>query len=105
MAHTYEPPCDTTETIAIPCVAEQDLARADAIRENGGAGRDAVIDAYRTHAASIDPSTPAGEDRVRFLVTTGRIVQREFEPLLLRASDVAADDAVRFRSSIKIALI
>jgi hypothetical protein len=79
------------------------LERADLDRETGADGRAGAMDVYCRLAEHIDPSTPDGAARVRWILDLGRPLPFEVEPLMQRASERAATQALRTSASIAIA--
>jgi tetratricopeptide (TPR) repeat protein len=79
------------------------LERADLDRETGADGRASAMDVYCRLAEHIDPSTPTGAARVRWILDLGRPLPFEVEPLMRRASERAPNPALRTSASIAIA--
>lgn len=61
------------------------------------------MDAYRRFADRIDPATPDGADRVRWMLDLGRPLPFDLEPLMRRASEHAADPALRRSADMALA--
>jgi ATP/maltotriose-dependent transcriptional regulator MalT len=79
------------------------LERADLDRETGADGRAGAMDVYCRYAAHIDPATPEGAARVRWMLDLGRPLPFEVEPLMERASERAASEMLRASASLATA--
>lgn len=84
-------------------IATERLRRADRDREKGSGGLSEAVLAYACDAAHVDPATPDGAARVRWLLDLSRALPFELEDLMRRAAAEAPELALRRAARLAVA--